>query len=155
MATQTQTQRKAAAQKGAATRRRKAAQRKRSAQKAAETRARAQENTLKSLAYKGQDIGQRAVDVTVGAAAEARDRVAGAVRPVRNRTERNRLTGRVRSSVRDAQRRGARVRKDAQRTVRTRRRDTERRVTRARREAERHVTKARRDAERRVKSLRS
>ena len=155
MATQTQTQRKASAQKAAATRRRKAAQRSQSAKKAAETRARAEENTLKSLAYKGQDISQRAVDVTVGAAAEARDRVVGAVRPVTHRTDRDRLRGRVRTSVRDAQRRGARVRKGATRTARTRRREAERRVTQARRGAERQVTKARRDAERRVKSLRS
>jgi len=146
MPTQTQTQRKAAAQKAAATRKRQEAQRKRSAKKAAETRARAERNALQSLAYRGQDIGQRAVDVTVGAAAQTRDRVAGAVKPVTSKTERQRLTSSAKASVKDAQRRGARVRKDAQRSARGRVRDTERRVTKARRDAGRRVTKARRRA---------
>jgi hypothetical protein len=146
MATQTQTQRKATAQKAAATRRRNEAQRKRSAKKAAETRAQAEKNTLQSLAYKGQDIGQRAVDLTVGAAAETRDRVADAVKPVTSKAERRRLTSSAKTSVRDAQRRGARVRKDAQRTARSRVRETERRITKVRRNAGRQVKNARRGA---------
>ena len=152
--TQTKTQRKSTAQKAAATRRRNAAKRSRSAQKAAETRARGEINALQSLAYKGQDAGQKAVDVTVGAVAQTGERITGAVKPITSSTDRDRLTRRVRSSVRDAQRRGARARKGAQRTVRTRRREAERRVKSARREGERRVKRARSDAERRVKSLR-
>ena len=144
MATQTTTTRKAAGQKAAATRKRNAAKRSRSARKAAETRAQAEANALQSLAFKGQEISQRAVDLTVGAAVETRDRIDDARQSVTTRTGRDRLTRRVRGSVRTAQRRGAKVRRDATRTTRRRRRDVERRAK-----------TLRRDAERRVKSLRS
>jgi hypothetical protein len=154
MATQTTTQRKATGQKAAATRRRNAAKRSRSARKAAETRAEAQKNTLQSLAYRGQEIGQRAVDLTVGAAAQTGDRVNEATRSVTTATGRDRLRRNVRTSVRDAQRRGARARKSAQRTTRTRRREAERRITKARRESVRQVMKARRDTERRARTVR-
>ena len=64
MATQTATQRKATAQKAAATRRRNAAKRSQSARKAAETRAQAELNTLQVV----QDQAERAVLIPVGAA---------------------------------------------------------------------------------------
>lgn len=154
MATQTTTQRKATGQKAAATRRRNAAKRSRSARKAAETRAQAERNTLQSLAYKGQEFGQRAVDLTVGAAAQTGDRVNEATKAVTTTTGRDRLRRNVRASVRDAQRRGARARKGAQRTTRARRREAERRITKARRESVRQVLKARRDTERRARTVR-
>ena len=144
MATQTTTTRKAAGQKAAATRKRNAAKRSRSARKGAETRARAEANAIQSLAYRGQEFGERAIDLTVGAAVEARDRVDDARQSVTSRTGRDRLTRRVRGSVRMAQRRGAKVRREATRTTKRRRRDFERRAK-----------TFRRDAERRVKSLRS
>ncbi|MGI8460227.1 MAG: hypothetical protein ACR2OC_01135 [Solirubrobacterales bacterium] len=123
-------------------------------------------NALQSVALRGQEIGTRAVDLTVGAVAQTGERVSAAVKPVTSATERNKLGRSLRTSVRGAQRRGARVRKDAERTARTRRRNTERQVTKARRDVERQVKKARtdtqrrvrgarRDAEQRVKSLRS
>ena len=77
MATQTQTQRKATAQKAAATRRRNAANRSRSAKKAAETRAQAELNTLQVV----QLQAERAALVPVGAALTARDAVVEAVKP--------------------------------------------------------------------------
>ncbi|HEX6654114.1 MAG TPA: hypothetical protein VF072_15320, partial [Thermoleophilaceae bacterium] len=81
MATQTQTrtqaQRKASAQKAAATRRRKTAARSRSAKKAAETRAQAQLNTLQVV----QAQAERGVLIPVGAALTARDAVLEAVSP--------------------------------------------------------------------------
>jgi hypothetical protein len=154
MATQTTTQRKATAQKAAATRRRNAAKRSRSARRAAETRAEAQRNSLQSLAYKGQELGQRAVDVTVGAAAQTGDRVSEATRSVTTSQGRDRLTRDVRASLRDVQRRGTRARKNAQRTTKSRRRDAERRITRARREGTRRMKRARRDTERRARTFR-
>lgn len=154
MATQTTTQRKAAGHKAAATRKRNAAKRSRSAQKAAETRAQAEANALQSLALKGQEFGQRAVDLAVGAAAETRDRVGEVAKRVTTRGGRDRFGRDVRGSVRTAQRRGARVRRDAQRTVKQRRREAERRVRGVRRDAQTRVRSVRRDAERRVKSLR-
>jgi hypothetical protein len=110
MATQTKTQRKAAGQKAAATRKRNAAKRSRSAQKAAETRARAELNTLQSVALKGQEAGQRAVDVSVGAALQARDRVAGAVKPIVDSTERKRFQRNAERTIRGVKRRGAKLR---------------------------------------------
>jgi hypothetical protein len=154
MATQTQAQRKSAAQKAVATRRRKAAQRSQSAQKAAETRARAELNTLQSLAIRGQEAGQKAVDVTVGAALEARDRVVGAVKPITDSRERTRLRRNVQRSFRTAQRRGATARKGLERTARGRARDAERHVKSTRRDAERQVRSARRETRRRARSTR-
>lgn len=144
MATQSTTQRKAAGQKAAATRRRKAAQRSRSARKAAETRARAEANAFQSLALRGQEIGERAVDLTVGAAVETRDRIAGATRKVTTTGGRDRLGRSLRGSLKSAQGRGTKVRREATRGVK-----------RVRRDAERKARGVRRDAERRVKSLRS
>ena len=73
----TQAQRKATAQKAAATRRRKAAARSRSAKKAAETRAQAQLNTLQVV----QAQAERGVLIPVGAALTARDAVLETLSP--------------------------------------------------------------------------
>src|SRR3954470_15592827 len=77
MATQTETQRKAAARQAAATRRRNAARRSRSAQRAAETRAQAELSTLKVV----QAQAEPAVLIPVGAALSARDAVVDVARP--------------------------------------------------------------------------
>lgn len=155
MATQTQNQRKAAAQKAAATRRRNAANRKRSAQKAAETRAKGELNAVQSVALQGQEIGQRAIDFSLGAALETRDRVTGAIRPITSATERRRLGRNARSTLRSLRRRGAQARGRAERTARTQVRETERQATKARREAARRTTRARRDVERGTSRIRS
>ena len=75
--TQTATQRKATAQKAAATRRRNAAKRSQSARKAAETRAQAELNTLQVV----QAQAERALLIPVGAALEARDAVIDVTKP--------------------------------------------------------------------------
>jgi hypothetical protein len=146
MATQTTTTRKGAGKKAAATRKRNAAKRSRSARKAAETRAKGEANAIQAVAFRGTEIGQRAVDLTVGAAAEARDRVGEAtdrVTTLRTRTGRDRLTRRVRGTLRTAQRRGTKVRREAQRSTTRRRRDVERRAKALRRDAERRVKRLR------------
>ena len=61
MATQTETQRRAAAQKAAATRRENEAKRRRSARKAAETRARAQQSRLKAVGLQAERVADTAV----------------------------------------------------------------------------------------------
>ena len=109
MATQTATQRKATAQKAAATRRRNAAKRSQSARKAAETRAQAELNTLQVV----QAQAERAVLIPVGAALVARDAVVDAYKPYvegRESAEQE-LTGlqkRVGTSLRKFERRGRR-----------------------------------------------
>jgi hypothetical protein len=117
MPAQTEAQRKATAQKAAATRRRNAANRKRSAQKAAETRAKAEMNAAQALAREGQSVGQRALDLSVGAALEVRDRVVGAARPIADASERRRVRRSFDSTVRRAQRRGAKARRGARRSA--------------------------------------
>src|SRR5919206_2650408 len=77
MATQTETQRKAAARKAAATRRRNAARRSQAARRAAETRAQAELSALGAV----QAQAERAVLIPVGAALTARDAVVDAARP--------------------------------------------------------------------------
>ena len=145
MATQTESQRKAAAQKAAATRRANAARRSRSAKKAAETRARQQLNLLQSA---GLQAG-RAGDVAIGAALHARDGVVDTARRLNDpRAEWPRLRGRVDTSARRFERRGAQVRKRTQRRV-------EQTVRRTRRDVERQVSDAQQGVERAVEEVRS
>ena len=80
MATQTETQRRAAAQKAPATRKANEAKRRRSARTAAEARARAEQSRLK-VAGLG---AQRIADAAVGAAVSGGEKLAGAVRPFRS-----------------------------------------------------------------------
>jgi hypothetical protein len=128
IATQTETQRKAAAQKGAATRRRNAAQRSRSARKAAETRARAQASTLKSFGWQAQ----RVADTAVGAAVTAGEKAADTVKPLRSQAgvsrQISRLRRRAATNLRKAERRGASARRSAARILRRNRREAERQV---------------------------
>jgi hypothetical protein len=117
MAAQTETDRKAAAQKAAATRKRNQAKRSQAARKAAATRARAQASAVKAAGYEAQ----RALDTSIGAAITARDRVVDAARPLTKSQERKRKVRDLRDSaetmVRKAERRGASARKRAVRTV--------------------------------------
>jgi hypothetical protein len=117
IATQTEAQRKAAAQKAAATRRRNAARRSRSAQKAAETRARAQASTLKSVGWQAQ----RVADTALGAAVTAGEKVAATVEPLQSRAgingEISRLRRRAATNLRKAERRGATARRNVVRTL--------------------------------------
>src|SRR3954454_14421429 len=83
MATQTETQRRVAAQKAAATRRENEAKRRRSAQKAAETRARAQQSRLKAGGLQAQRVADSAVVAAVGSA----EKFVGAIKPFRSQTE--------------------------------------------------------------------
>lgn len=140
MATQTETQRKAAAQKAAATRRRNAAARSRSAKKAAETRALAQKNVLQRAGLQAE----RAADIAIGATVTARDNVVDAVKPLGDpRAELKRLRGELDLSVRRFERRGSQARKRATRAVRRRRNDVERQAGSARRDVEKGVRDAR------------
>jgi hypothetical protein len=139
IATQTETQRKAAAQKAAATRRQNAARRSRSAKKAAETRARAQLNTLQALGLQAQRIA----DTAVGATLTAGENVSEAIKPITSRTETQRelkrLRGRLSTNLRKVERRGATARRRAQRSVRRQRDQAVRALRRNRRQAERQV----------------
>src|SRR5829696_722744 len=83
MATQTETQRKVAGQKAAATRKQNEAKRRRSAQKAAETRARAQQSRLKAAGLQAQ----RVADTAVGAAVSSGEKVAETLKPLRSQAE--------------------------------------------------------------------
>src|SRR3954463_313129 len=91
MATQTETQRRASAQKAAATRKENEAKRRRSAQKAAETRARAQQSRLKAAGLQAQ----RAAAPAVGPAVRSSEKVAGPPRPLRNQSEARREAQRL------------------------------------------------------------
>lgn len=106
MATQTETQRRVAAQKAAATRRENEAKRRRSAQKADETRARAQQSRLKAAGLQAQ----RVADTAVGAAVTGGEKVVGAVKPLRSqaeaRREAQRLQRRAATNLRKVERRG-------------------------------------------------
>jgi hypothetical protein len=155
MATQTQTQRKASAQKAAATRRRNAAKRSRSAKKAAETRAQAELNTLQVV----QLQAERAALIPVGAVLTARDAVAEAVKPYtvsRESAEREleRVGKRVQVNLRKFERRGTTARNRAVREVKRTRTRFERELRQRRTSAVRTVKQNRRQFERQVKTAR-
>ena len=154
-ATRTQNQRKASAQKAAATRRRKSAARSRSAKKAAETRAQAQLNTLQVV----QLQAERAALIPVGAALTARDAVLEAVTPyVQGRDsaekELEKVGKRVQVSLKRFERRGSTARNRALREVKRTRTRVERELRQRRNSAVRTVKQNRREAERQVKSAR-
>jgi hypothetical protein len=165
MATQTQSgptsqspterQRKASAQKAAATRRRKAAARSRSAKKAAETRAQAQLNTLQVV----QQQAERAALIPLGAALSARDAVVEAAAPyVAGRESAERELEKVGKSMqvnlKRFERRGSTARNRALREVKRTRTRVERELRQRRNAAVRTVKQNRRGAERQVKSAR-
>src|SRR5215207_2418840 len=155
MATQTQTQRKATAQKAAATRRRNAAKRSQSAKKAAQTRAQAELNTLQVV----QLQAERAALVPVGAALTARDAVVEAVKPYiagRESAEKEleKVGKRVQVSLKRFERRGSTARNRALREVKRTRTRVERELRQRRSSAVRTVKQNRREAERQVKSTR-
>ena len=156
MATQTQTQRKATAQKAAATRRRNAANRSRSAKKAAETRAQAELNTLQVV----QLQAERAALVPVGAALTARDAVVDAVKPYvagRESAEKEleKVGKRVQVNLKRFERRGTTARNRAVREVKRTRTRVERELRQRRNKAVRTVKQNRREAERQVKRVSS
>jgi hypothetical protein len=155
MATQTQTQRKATAQKAAATRRRNAAKRSQSAKKAAQTRAQAELNTLQVV----QLQAERAALVPVGAALTARDAVVEAVKPYiagRESAEKEleRVGKRVQVNLKKFERRGSTARNRALRELKRTRTRVERELRQRRNSAVRTVKQNRREAERQVKSTR-
>lgn len=136
MPSQTETQRKATAQKAAATRRTNAAKRSRAARKAAETRARAQMNRLQAAGLQAQ----RAGDTALGAALSSGESVVDAVRPLSDpRRELKRLQGSLSTAARKAETRGARARKSALRSARRTRTDVEQRVDTTRSDAEERI----------------
>ena len=140
MATQTQTQRKATAQKAAATRRRNAAKRSQSARKAAETRAKAELNTAKVV----QAQAERAVLIPVGAALIARDAVIEAAKPYtagRDSAERElgKVGKQVQTNLRKFERRGTTARNRAVREVKKTRTRVERELRQRRGSAVRQV----------------
>jgi hypothetical protein len=150
MATQTETQRKATAQKAAATRRRNAANRSQSARKAAETRAKAELNALQAV----QAQAERAVLIPVGAALTARDVVVEATKPYvagRESAEKEieRVAGRVQTNLRKFERRGNTARN---RTVRGAKK-TRTRVERELRQRRKQVRSAGRDVQSQAESL--
>jgi hypothetical protein len=150
IATQTETQRRAAAQRAAATRRQNAAKRSRSARKAAETRARAQQSRLKSIGWQAQ----RVADTAVGAAVSGGEKVVESVRPLRTqagiRREASKLRRRATVNLRRVERRGATTRKRVQRKVTSRRGQVTRSLRRNRREAEQQVRSVQHEFGRRV-----
>jgi hypothetical protein len=144
MATQTENQRKAAAQKAAATRRQNAANRSRSARKAAETRARRQLNLVQAAGLQAE----RAGDVALGAVLTARDNVVDGARKLGDPSQEwKRLRERVDTSTRRFERRGAQVRKRGQRRVTQTLGRTKRDVERQVNETQRTVAEVRSSAE--------
>jgi hypothetical protein len=167
MASQTPTQRKASAQKAAATRRRNAAKRQQSAarsaakrtqssastaaenaSKAAETRAKAELNALQAV----QAQAERAVLIPVGAALEVRDSVVEIVSPYaegRESAERelNKLGKRVSTNLRKYERRGTTARNRAVREVKRTRTKVERELRQRRNETVRIVKRNGRDVQ--------
>lgn len=139
IATQTETQRRAAAQRAAATRRQNAAKRSRSAKKAAETRARAQVNALQALGLQAQ----RVADTAVGATLVAGENVTEAIKPMTSRAdaqrELKRFRGRLTTNLRKVERRGATARRRAIRSVSRQRDQAVRALRRNRQQAERQV----------------
>lgn len=155
MATQTETQRKAAARKAARTRRRNAANRSRSARKAAETRAQAELGTLGVV----QQQAERALLIPVGAWLSARDTLVDAAKPYvqgRDSAERefSKLQRELSSNLRRYERRGVTARNRVQREVKRTRTRIERELRQRRTRATRLVKRNRREAERQVKSAR-
>ena len=155
MAPQTETQRKATAQKAAATRRRNAAKRSQSARKAAETRAQAEFNTLQVV----QAQAERAVLIPVGAALVARDAVVEVVTPYtagRESAERelNKLGKSVSTSLRKYERRGNTARNRALREVKRTRTRFERQLRQRRNSATRTVKQNSRGLEKQVRTAR-
>ena len=155
MAPQTETQRKATAQKAAATRRRNAAKRSQSARKAAETRAQAELNTLQAV----QAQAERAVLIPVGAALVARDAVVEVVTPYtegRESAERelNKLGKSVSTNLRKYERRGNTARNRTLREVKRTRTRLERVLRQRRTKAVRTVKQNRRDFEKQVQTAR-
>lgn len=155
MATQTPTQRKATAQKAAATRRRNAANRSRSARRAAETRAEAELNTIQAV----QHQAERAVLIPVGAALVARDTVVEAAKPYtagRDSAERelDKLQKRVNVNLRRFERRGTTARNRAVREVKRTRTRVERELRQRRNQALRTVKRNGREVEKQVKTAR-
>jgi len=150
IATQTDSQRKAAAQKAAATRKQNAARRSRSARKAAETRARGQAGRLKSFGWQAQ----RVADTAVGVAVTFGEKVAGAAKPLQSQAAVSRqvshLQRRAATNLRKAERRGANARRSIVRTLRRQRDQELRRLKRNRSKTERQVKSAQDELERRV-----
>jgi hypothetical protein len=155
MATQTETQRKATAQKAAATRRRNAARRSQSARRAAETRAKAELNAIQVV----QAQAERAVLIPVGAALIARDSVIEAAKPyvadgeTRER-ELSKLQKRVSTDLRRFERRGSTARNRALRGVKRTRTRVERELRQRRNQTLRTVKQNRREVEKQLKSAR-
>ncbi len=152
--TQTATQRKATAQKAAATRRRNAAKRSQSARKAAETRAQAELNTLQVV----QAQAERALLIPVGAALEARDAVIDVTKPYvdgRESAEKEfkGLQKRVGTSLRKYERRGSTARNRAVREVKRTRTRVERELRQRRNKAVRTVKRNGRGVEKQVKRV--
>jgi hypothetical protein len=148
MATQTQTQRKATAQKAAATRRRNAAKRSQSARKAAETRAQAELNTAQAV----QAQAERAVLIPVGAALIARDAVIEAAKPYtagRESAEREigKFGKQLQTNLRKFERRGTTARNQAVREVKKTRTRVERELRQRRGSAVRQVKSTGRDVQ--------
>jgi hypothetical protein len=154
MATQTQTQRKATAQKAAATRRRNAARRSQSARRAAETRAKAEMNALQVV----QAQAERAVLIPVGAALVARDSVIEAAKPFADgetrERELSRLQKRVATNLRRFERRGTTARNRTVRGVKRTRTRVERELRQRRNQTLRTVKQNRREVEKQIKSAR-
>ena len=152
MATQTEQQRKATAQKAAATRRRNAAKRSQSARKAAATRAQAELSTAAAV----QAQAERAVLIPVGAALVARDTLLEAAKPYvdgRESAEKElgKLQKRVSTNLRKFERRGTTARNRALREVKRTRTRFERELRQRRTKAVRTVKGVRKDAGRQVK----
>lgn len=155
MAPQTEQERKAAAQKAAATRKRKAAKRSQSAKKAAATRAQAEVNTIQSL----QAQAERVVLIPVGAALTARDAVVDVVSPYTESRESatkelNKLQGKLETSLKQYERRGATARNRAVREVKRTRTRVERELRHRRTTAVKTVQRNRKDLETQVKATR-
>jgi hypothetical protein len=155
MAPQTETQRKATAQKAAATRRRNAAKRSQSARKAAETRAQAELNAFQAV----QAQAERAVLIPVGAALVARDAVVEVVTPYtesRESAERelNKLGKSVFTNLRKYERRGTTARNRTLREVKRTRTRFERVLRQRRTKTVRTVKQNRRDFEKQVQTAR-
>ena len=155
MATQTATQRKATAQKAAATRRRNAAKRSTTARKAAETRTQAELNTLQVV----QAQAERALLIPVGAALEARDAVIDATKPYvdgRESAEKELkgLQKRINTSLRKFERRGSTARNRTVREIKRTRTRVERELRQRRAKAVRTVKQNRREVEKQVKATR-
>jgi hypothetical protein len=97
-------------------------------------------------AARAQQLAERAVLIPVGAALEARDRVAGLVTTTRSRSA-------LEQQLRHFERRGGGVRRQLEREVRRTRTQLERRTRTARRGFERQRTEVRKNLDLNVESL--